>query len=525
MSEQDLGGRHGRGVQAFVERHRGHVSGVLSGFDRLRLQGTLRTFHREETMSNYLRRAGVLWKDFKPHLRGMTQCVRDAAGLAAQAAGCQMHYLRSATLNKARFVGQILRDRRIGEGLVSVLSVVEPCRTWFIRGNRADKKLHLKLEWGKCTHLYFHMIHPLLGLMHMRLQTWFPFLVQFCINGREWLSRQMDARDIDYTRDDNCFGRIADLPRAQELMDEQVRTRFSALPDPLVRQYHPAHQRIREVMPVDYCYTACQSEHATDIMFKSRRGLGKVYPSLVQGSMVAMGSEEVLRFPGRKHPGSTEVQSDCRRREPGVRIKHWVGENSLKLHDKGGVLRSEVTINQPRDFKVHRRAEGRHDSGKSWRILRRSVADMPRRAQVCRAASERHFEALARFSCDQTLCVPVGPLCRPVRRKCVRTRALRPFEALEMQALRALNRTEFCLHGLRHRDLRDAMRKHMPAKPTGIQRAARTARVLRRFRAHGLPRKAGRTHRYYATPKARKAITALLSAAGASVPKLIEFAT
>lgn len=369
------------------------------------------------------------------------------------------------------------------------------------------------------------MIHPLLGLMHMRLQTWFPFLVQFCINGREWLSRQMDARGIDYARADNCFERIADLPGAQELMDEQVRTRWDRLLDPLVRQYHPVHQRIREVMPVDYCYTACQSEHATDIMFRNRASLEKIYPSLVFGSMTGMGSEQVLRFLGRKHPGQAEVQSDCRRREPGVHIKHWVGENSIKLSDKGSVLRSEVTINQPRDFKVYRRAEGRPDGAKSWRILRRSVADMPRRAQVCRAASERHLEALAQFTCDQTLCALVGPLCKPVRRKSVRARALRPFEAPELQVLRALNRMEFCLHSLRHGDLREAMREHMPAKLTRIQRAARTARVLRLFRAHGLPRKAGRTHRYYVTQKARKAITALLSATGASVPKLIELAT
>ena len=54
-----------------------------------------------------------------------------------------------------------------------------------MRGNRATKKLELSLEWGKCTHLYYYWMHEELGFLHFRLQTWFPFLVQVCVNGRE----------------------------------------------------------------------------------------------------------------------------------------------------------------------------------------------------------------------------------------------------------------------------------------------------------------------------------------------------
>ena len=514
-----------RGAQAFLDKHQPHVTGIISGFDRVRLQGTLRIFYREQTMDNYLRNLGVLHKDFKAHLCGITQCVREAASLVAKAALTQVRYLCSSALNKERYVAQLLRDNPVREGLITVLSAVEPCRTWFMRGSREDKKLHFTLGQGKCLHYYFYLIDPLFGLMHMRLQTWFPFLVHFCINGREWLSRQLDAEGIGYKRADNCFTSIADLPRAQQLMDAQTRTNFQTPLDALIRQYHPTHQRIRQSMPVDYYYSAAQSEHATDILFKDRNALGKIYPHLVLGSMATLGSEQVLRFLGRKSAGKTEVQTDSRRREEGVRIKHWNGQNSIKLYDKGSVLRSEVTINDPGAFKVYRQAEGDKRGKKSWRKLRRGLADMPRRAQVSRAASERHLGALAQFECEETLLELLAPLCKPVRSKAGKSRGLRPFEALEMEALRALGNADYCLHGLRHRDLREALRAHMPAGLGARSRAARVARVIRLLRAHKLLRKVGRTHRYQVTPKARKVIPALLGASRATARRLITLVT
>jgi hypothetical protein len=517
--------QHGRGAQAFLDKHHSLVTGKLSGFDRVRLQGTLRTFYREETMDHYLLNARVLYKDFKSHLCGITACIRDAASLAAKAAGAQVRYLGSSAINKERLVAQLLLDKPVREGLVTVLSAVEPCRTWFLRGSRADKRLHFKLDWGKCLHLYFYLVHPAFGLMHMRLQTWFPFLTHFCINGREWLARSLDAEGIAYKRADNCLTSIAELPRAQQLMDAQTRTDFQAPLDALIAQYHPTHQRIRQAMPVDYYYTAAQSEHATDIMFKDRASLEKIHPQLVLGSMVTTGSEQVLRYLGRERPGKTEVQTDMRRRVEGVRIKHWAGDNSIKLYDKGSVLRSEVTINTPEDFKVYRRAEGDKTGPKSWRPLRRGVADMPRRAQVSHAASGRHLEALAHIQCDEALGELLAPLSQPVRKRGKRARALRLFEPLEMAALRALNNADYCVHGMRHRDMREALREQMPAGKSARQTAAKVGRLLRLFREHGLLRKVGRTRRYQVTPKARKTIAALLSASQASSARLLALVT
>jgi hypothetical protein len=90
-----------------------------------------------------------LWKGFKQHVCGITRCIREAASLVAEAASRPMLYLHSGALRKDVLIEDIRRRDGISEGLIAVLSAVEPCRTWFVRGSRMDKKLHLELSQGK----------------------------------------------------------------------------------------------------------------------------------------------------------------------------------------------------------------------------------------------------------------------------------------------------------------------------------------------------------------------------------------
>jgi hypothetical protein len=74
-----------------------------------------------------------------------------------------------------------------------------------------------------------------------------------------------------------------------------------------------------------------------------------------------------------------EVVTDLKWREEGVRIKHRVNGNSVKLYDKaftgvGSVLRAETAIHQAGEFRVYRRKEGDQKGKKSWRVLRGGVA-------------------------------------------------------------------------------------------------------------------------------------------------------
>jgi hypothetical protein len=97
-------------------------------------------------------------------------------------------------VRKEEVAREIISGEKIREGPVAMMSAVEPCRTWMARGNRQTKQLELKLVSGRCIHLYFYILDPEKGLLHLRLQSWFPFLTQVCLNGREWLACQMRAR-------------------------------------------------------------------------------------------------------------------------------------------------------------------------------------------------------------------------------------------------------------------------------------------------------------------------------------------
>lgn len=515
------------GVAAsFVQAHPQDVIGVLHGWDRLRLQGTLRSLYHADVMKYYLRKSGVLWKDFKRFATGLTEGIRQAAVALAQKEHRPMKYLPAGSTSKEAVALEMAQRQGVVSGLVGVLSCVEPCRTWFVRGNRETKKLELKLQWGKCLHLYFYFIHPQLGWLHLRLQTWFPFLIQVCLNGREWLARQMDQRGLAYRRADNCFPWISDVPRAQELMDQQHRTHWPDLLNPLVAQCHRLSHQITALLPGGYYWTAAETEYATDVMFRDRAALERVYPTLVHHSVMPLGSEQVLRFMGRPcgpHAGD-DVKTDRRRGPDGVRVKHWLNDHSQKLYDKDSVLRNETTINEPKDFRVWRRAENDPAGRPQWRILRRSVADLHRRAEVSRAACRRHWEALAAVRVPRPLGPDAARVCRRIKRQGRRYRALNPLAAADAALLAAVHRGEFVLQGFRNRDIRRLW--HGPDGP-GVKarrQMARVGRQLALLRAHHLIKKVPHTHRYLVTNKGRQIITALLAARHANTEQLISFA-
>ena len=97
--------------------------------------------------------------------------------------------------------------------------------------------------------LYAYQKHPELGFLYARIQTWFPFQIQVGMNGREWLARQMDREKLSYRQHQNCFTFIEDFPRAQQLMDEQLKTDWPALLDSFGRQLNPLHEEIFELFP------------------------------------------------------------------------------------------------------------------------------------------------------------------------------------------------------------------------------------------------------------------------------------
>jgi hypothetical protein len=524
---------HGRGVERFLATHGADVTGVISGYDRLRLRGSLRHLYQPKFMFRYLCSAGVRLKDFAGFVSGLTN--RVCAASAAFAAGCgrPLRHLESCVERKEDLARRLAERDRISEGLIGVFSIQEPCLTYKVRHDAEAHRLYLHLGQGRCLHHYFYFQHPELGLMHLRLQTWFPFQVMVCLNGRLWLARQMDRAGLDYVQRDNSFVWLGDPGRAQKLADQQLRTDWPAKLAPLLAQCHPLAREICAPLALNYYWSMDQSEYATDLMFKSPAALARIYPSLVAHGIQHFGPPEVMRFLGRNVPAHRhvhrlykgEVETDLKHRPEGVRLKHFAQGNGLKLYDKHGqILRVETTMTNPEAFRVFRTPESRPHGRKRWMMLRKSVADAPRRAEVCAAVNHRYLDALAAAKVATPAGQLAAPVCRRVTKKPRSYRALNPWSAADATVLDTVARGEWTIQGLRNRDLRAAL---YPATDDPVERRRQASRVTRIFgllRAHGIIRKVTGTHRYIVTAKGRELITALLAARHASIEQLLKIA-
>lgn len=505
----------------------------MSGFDRLRLRGTLRHLFQPTVMEAYLNACRVLIKNFGDFAQGLTTRIKAAAYAAAQEAGRPFRYLPSSRISKEELARQIARQEGVDSGLIAVFSALENCLSYSVRGDRQTRHIHMVLEPRKCLHLYHYFMHAQLGLCHVRVQTWFPFTVDICLNGRDWLARQMDAAGLAYRQRDNCFVWVEEARRAQQLLEEQLRTDWPRLLGQLLDQAHPLHREICRPIAQTYYWTASASEYATDLLFNNAPALAALYPRLAHHGLRTFASPDVMRFLGRKKPATGrvpghfkgEVISDLKHRPEGIRVKHSVNGNSVKMYDKeGSVLRIETTINKTEDFRVYRAKQGDPGGQKSWRPLQRSVGELWRRAEVSAAANRRYLEALASVA-DKT---PAGEasaqVCRPVVKEGRRHRALNPWSQNDAALLQAVSRGEFAINGLRNRDVRRQLWPKTGTQLQERQRAGKVTRQLRILRAHGLLAKVSGTHRYVLTCTGRKIITALLAARSADVEQLTAMA-
>lgn len=516
-------------MQSFLARHDENIKGVLSGFDRVRFRGTLRLVANKRGLCAWLHQQNVLFKDFRPYSAAITDTLREATTKLAERSGKPVEYLWSSRIRKEHHAREIARRDGVTEGLVCILSAVEPCKTFKVRKNRAAKELEMQPLAGKCLHYYFYLIDPRIGWLNIRLQTWFPFTAQIVINGREWLARQMQRAGIAFERRENCFVDIADVARAQRLMNRQLKTDWSRLLDRLLFSVHRSHRTLFGPDELYYYWSADETEWATDVMFRSPEALRKLYPRLLRHAVTTFGGNDVLRFLGRR-PSVTqltaaELVTHFGVRAEGARIKHSLDRNSIKMYDKQtSALRIETTVNNARQMRSYRASEADPDGPKSWRGLRKGVADLYRRAEISQKANERYLEALAAVDSEATLGETTESVCRRTTWKGRSARALNPLSETDAALLAVVNRGEFALLGFRNRDLRSEL--FGEARDAGERRRQMTkvTRLIRLLRAHGLVQKIPKTHRYKLSERGRETINTLLTARGVSARKLSELA-
>ena len=368
--------------------------------------------------------------------------------------------------------------------------------------------------------------------MNIRLQTCFPYHIQVCLNGREWLKRSLERRGIDFLAGGNKFFHIFDYEAAQRILDSQLDTRWTDMLNGFLPTVFPMMKDILGPR-LSYYWTLWQSEWATDLIFNSPSDLNSIMDSLIRHAHITGTSTRVLRYmdrplrlDGKPYRNSNDdVFTRIMSFNDGVRIRHWAGNNSVKAYNEQNVLRLEMTMNSPGKFRVFRRKQGRPSTEKKARLpLRKGVADIALRSKVSQEVTERFAADLATLHESTPVRELYDGITRPRTQNGNRFRALDPT-GKDRELLQMIGDPAFRVSAITNKVLRENLKKaSWGAKRTDKQLSARLSRYLRLPRVHGVIRKLPGQNKYQMTIKGLRLSNTLNAFLAASTENLLKMA-
>ena len=485
-----------------IDRYRERLHGVLSCYDRIVVTGTLPGVCYAAGMTAFLKARGVRIFDYPHFAEPLRDVIRGRAQELATSAGIAIEHIAKAHIRKEEVVAKVLERRGDHPGLVHIISAMEACDSYRPWHDKANGQTFLKSDSGKCLHYYFYFIDDEVGLCYLRVPTWCPFRLQFYCNGHGWLARQLTAAGIGFTLADNAFLRIDDWERAQTFADalapkhlHRVLDRFAKLCCPVMDNFD---QR--------YHWSLMQVEYAMDLVFRSAETLKPLYEQLSRQAVLSVKAEHVASFLGKKITPqlAQEIGSRFETRIEGACIKHRLGKAQVKMYDKFHlVLRIETTVNDVSFFKHHRRVEHRQGpSSRELAPLKKTIYSLIDLRDILLGCCRRYLLYLSALDDHSAGVRALDRLSEDRRDDDRLIKGLNFFKRSEQALLRALQRPQFNIRGLRRADL--------TAFVPGLSQAA-LSRQISRMRTLGLIKRVAGAYRYYLTRIGRAAIAAACS--------------
>lgn len=493
----------------------GKINGTLETFDRMIINGYLRQLHSFRLFLYYLIQKNILLKDFQSFATKQTADLCHHIESYIQEQDCPLTYLNSGQTDKGELARQCFEKSPEKTGLVCAFSAVELCKTMTVAPNRLTKELEVTSRNTKCKHYYFYYNDEEFGWMFLKIQTWFPYNVQIYLNGREYLSRLLKAEGISYSMYNNSFSYLEDFKKAQELADGILNKKLSSSFDGMVKKINCLLPDIEGVFSHSYYWCIDQCEFATDINFKSREELSSFYKTLVETTYFTFSSHDIYSFFGRNvgkiHTfRKGEIISDLRHRYQGYRIKFKINQNQIKMYDKGNNLRIEVTINNPKDFKIlktkEKAVDGELIETKEWVPMGKSIANLYRYVEISRAITKRYLAAMPEIDTDKVPKKEIMDVSAPKEVEGRRYSGLNLMSREMVKVLSVIASGDFILNGFDNKSIRRRIYENSDSP----QIINKTTRLLSKLKAHGIIKKVPRKNRYYLTSRGRKLTNTLL---------------
>jgi hypothetical protein len=483
-----------------TEKYESNIHGTISCYDRVVIFATPGKLGYSGGMTDFFYKHNYKIFDFHKVFEPVTEEIKKNAERIARENGLKIEYVRkTGAFRKEDRIQEIIKTRGEHEGLVHIFSALETSNTFKSWHNKDTDKTYFKPDQTKCLHYYFYFIDKVLGLCFYRVPTIAPFKASIYFNGHNLLENKLKKGGIAYEKRDNAFTYISDFDEAQRLSDAiRVEDIHTAL-DIFSLRYLPLPDEWGQKMN----YTIRQVEYATDIVFKDSHALKPLYDNIIKTAMHTVTPGDIANFLGKKFTLRFEGEMGSRynTRILGTRIKHQMGEVSVKIYDKfGSVLRIEVTSNDVSQLKAFREVAKRDGTTvKKVANVKKSIYSLYPLTQVFKNATRRYLEFISSFD-DPT--DGLRKLDKAVETVRVNDRSYKGFDFFSKEDARILETVadgKFTLKGMTNRELR----RLLPDKTPG-----QISRILKRLRLHGLIKKIGRTYKYYLTSLGRQIIAA-----------------
>ena len=485
-------------MDTFIQKFAAKVTGKIESFDRVIFKGHLMRLAYADGMEKFVAQQGLRIADFGRFAQTQSErLVLHAKSVAAKHRRPYQYLPRK--IRKDDEARRIAERDGIRQGLVCVFSELECCPSFKIAFGQDRPRIQFARR--KCLCLYYYFLHPELGLIHVRLQTWLPFVVQVAVNGHDWLAAQMKGARISFEQVDNAFVKIGNFAKAQRLADDFCRLDWPTKLAKLAAFVNPLFNSVLKGQ--QYYWTVDQAEFATDILFQSRQTLAPLYRELIKHALLCFSAQDVLGFLGKKLTGNfkADVLKDFKTRVEGMRIKHRVGRNWIKMYDKFGLLlRIETVINDPYVFLIRRHGVRKGKRVIGWFPMTKGVTGLPRFAQVARSANHHYLAGLS-VADDPAPAQELLRLCtRRVQHDQRSYRGFNPAASEDIALFKATLQGQHHLHGFRNAHVRAALYSHAPANPADARRlAGRVRRQLKRLHVRGLIARSPHSRRWRVT--------------------------
>lgn len=499
-----------------TERYKDSIKGIIGCYDRVIIRGTPGLFAYAEGMTTFFYAHNLKIFDFANIFKPITENIIANIKQMAEANNVEIEYIRKVgAYRKEDKVARILDNRGNQPGLVHIFSQLELCNTYDPWHDKQTHKTYFKPAQTKRLVYYIYFMDKTLGLCYIKVPTVAPFGLMFYFNGHNLLEEKLKAANINYVKQDNAFTSIADFEAAQKLSDEIDAKIIHKILDGCANRWCP----LPKEWNISYQWSLTEVEYSLDIAFNDANALKPIYDNVITTAMHTITPENIANFLGKRFSLQFEGEAGSRynKRILGTRIKHQLGDTSVKIYDKfGSVLRIEVTSNDVSEMRVFRPVEKRDGTVVSKMApVKKSIYSLFDLIGLFKRACYRYLETISSFDDPTDGLKKLDDAVETVIENNRKYKGFNFFSKEDETILLAVANPKFTIDGMRNKHIRDLL----PDKTSG-----QISRIFKRLRVHNLIEQIRGTLKYRVTDIGKQIITAGFKFINMSlVPELARF--